>query len=212
MSRSDPEVSALNCASYVMLLMQDVLCTHESRSLPQQRRAERGRARQTRLRLSLDGRLILVVTPCLTSTQASAIWSCAALELCVHWLMPLARHLMARRLRAGRNVVLEQSYGVPKVINDGVSIARAIELEDPIENAGAQLIKEVRLCSASAYVGVPAKLADVPSRGHEAISSRSSSVLTRLKSSRLLLDASAGRERSTLWWTQIFLRYPASAG
>ena len=48
--------------------------------------------------------------------------------------------------RAGRNVVLEEAYGVPKVINDGVSIARAIELEDPIENAGAQLIKEVRAC------------------------------------------------------------------
>jgi chaperonin GroEL (HSP60 family) len=46
-------------------------------------------------------------------------------------------------LCAGRNVVLEQSYGVPQVINDGVSIARAIELEDPVENAGAQLIKEV---------------------------------------------------------------------
>ena len=44
---------------------------------------------------------------------------------------------------AGRNVVLEQSFGVPQVINDGVSIARAIELEDPYENAGAQLIKEV---------------------------------------------------------------------
>eukprot|EP00892_Ulva_mutabilis_P010802 jgi/Ulvmu1/8094/UM004_0333.1 len=43
----------------------------------------------------------------------------------------------------GRNVVLEQQYGVPQVINDGVSIARAIELEDPVENAGAQLIKEV---------------------------------------------------------------------
>ena len=48
------------------------------------------------------------------------------------------------RRSAGRNVVLEQPYGVPQVINDGVSIARAIELEDPIENAGAQLIKEVR--------------------------------------------------------------------
>lgn len=45
--------------------------------------------------------------------------------------------------RTGRNVVLEQGFGVPQVINDGVSIARAIELEDPIENAGAQLIKEV---------------------------------------------------------------------
>jgi len=43
----------------------------------------------------------------------------------------------------GRNVVLEQPYGVPQVINDGVSIARAIELADPVENAGAQLVKEV---------------------------------------------------------------------
>lgn len=41
-------------------------------------------------------------------------------------------------------MVLEQKFGVPQVINDGVSIARAIELADPVENAGAQLIKEVR--------------------------------------------------------------------
>lgn len=41
-------------------------------------------------------------------------------------------------------MVLEQKFGIPQVINDGVSIARAIELADPIENAGAQLIKEVR--------------------------------------------------------------------
>jgi chaperonin GroL len=43
----------------------------------------------------------------------------------------------------GRNVVLERPYSVPQVINDGVSIARAIELLDPVENAGAQLVKEV---------------------------------------------------------------------
>lgn len=35
---------------------------------------------------------------------------------------------------------------MPQVINDGVSIARAIELKDPVENAGAQLIKEVSMC------------------------------------------------------------------
>jgi hypothetical protein len=45
-------------------------------------------------------------------------------------------------LPTGRNVVLETPYGIPMVINDGVSIARAIELVDPFENAGAQLIKE----------------------------------------------------------------------
>jgi chaperonin GroL len=43
----------------------------------------------------------------------------------------------------GRNVVLEQPLGTPQVINDGVSIARSIELLDPVENAGAQLVKEV---------------------------------------------------------------------
>jgi len=43
----------------------------------------------------------------------------------------------------GRNVVLEKAYGSPTIINDGVSIAREIELEDPYENLGAQLVKEV---------------------------------------------------------------------
>lgn len=41
--------------------------------------------------------------------------------------------------------MLEQKYGTPQVINDGVSIARAIDLADLVENAGAQLIKEVGL-------------------------------------------------------------------
>ena len=50
-------------------------------------------------------------------------------------------------MHAGRNVVLESKFGVPQVINDGVSIARAIDLKDPVENAGAQLIKEVRCAS-----------------------------------------------------------------
>ncbi len=43
----------------------------------------------------------------------------------------------------GRNVVLEKKFGTPTITNDGVTIAREIELEDPYENAGAQLIKEV---------------------------------------------------------------------
>ncbi|MCI7813065.1 MAG: chaperonin GroEL [Lachnospiraceae bacterium] len=43
----------------------------------------------------------------------------------------------------GRNVVLDQSYGTPMIINDGVTIAKEIELEDRYENMGAQLVKEV---------------------------------------------------------------------
>ena len=43
----------------------------------------------------------------------------------------------------GRNVVLEKKYGAPTITNDGVSMAKDIELEDPFENMGAQLVKEV---------------------------------------------------------------------
>jgi len=43
----------------------------------------------------------------------------------------------------GRNVVLDKKYGSPTIINDGVTIAKEIELEDPYENMGAQLVKEV---------------------------------------------------------------------
>ena len=43
----------------------------------------------------------------------------------------------------GRNVVLDKSYGAPLITNDGVTIAKDIELEDPFENMGAQLVKEV---------------------------------------------------------------------
>ncbi|MEO5839413.1 MAG: chaperonin GroEL [Acidimicrobiales bacterium] len=43
----------------------------------------------------------------------------------------------------GRNVVLDKKFGAPTITNDGVSIAKEVELEDPFENLGAQLVKEV---------------------------------------------------------------------
>ena len=43
----------------------------------------------------------------------------------------------------GRNVVLDKNYGAPLITNDGVTIAKEIELEDPFENMGARLVKEV---------------------------------------------------------------------
>ena len=43
----------------------------------------------------------------------------------------------------GRNVVLDKKFGAPLITNDGVTIAKEIELEDPFENMGAQLVKEV---------------------------------------------------------------------
>lgn len=49
----------------------------------------------------------------------------------------------------GRNVVLERNYGAPEIVNDGVTIAREIELRDPEENVGAKLIQEVAAKSDS---------------------------------------------------------------
>ena len=43
----------------------------------------------------------------------------------------------------GRNVVIDKKFGAPTITNDGVTIAREVELEDPFENMGAQLVKEV---------------------------------------------------------------------
>ena len=43
----------------------------------------------------------------------------------------------------GRYIAIQRSYGAPTITNDGVSVAKEIELKDPIENMGAQLVKEV---------------------------------------------------------------------
>src|SRR2546428_7450635 len=66
-----------------------------------------------------------------------------------------ARHLLEHGVNAladavkvtlgprGRNVVLEKKFGPPTITNDGVTIAKEVELENPFENMGAQLVKEV---------------------------------------------------------------------
>ena len=64
----------------------------------------------------------------------------AALESGVHQLADTVRVTLGPK---GRNVVLDKSFGAPLITNDGVTIAKEIELEDAFENMGAQLIKEV---------------------------------------------------------------------
>ena len=43
----------------------------------------------------------------------------------------------------GRNVVIDRKFGAPTVTKDGVTVAKEVELEDPVENMGAQMVKEV---------------------------------------------------------------------
>ena len=64
----------------------------------------------------------------------------AALEAGVNKLADTVRVTLGPK---GRNVVLDKSYGTPLITNDGVTIAKEIELEDAFENIGAQLVKEV---------------------------------------------------------------------
>src|SRR6201996_1625963 len=54
----------------------------------------------------------------------------------------------------GRNVIIDKKFGAPAITKDGVTVAKEIELEDPIENMGAQMVKEV-----------PSKAADIAGDG-----------------------------------------------
>jgi chaperonin GroEL len=64
----------------------------------------------------------------------------AALEIGVNKLANTVKVTLGPK---GRNVVLDKSFGAPLITNDGVTIAKEIELDDPFENMGAQLVKEV---------------------------------------------------------------------
>ena len=63
-----------------------------------------------------------------------------ALEAGVNTLADTVKITMGPK---GRNVVLDKKYGAPLITNDGVTIAKEVELEDAFENMGAQLIREV---------------------------------------------------------------------
>src|SRR5271163_3646464 len=55
----------------------------------------------------------------------------------------LAKAVKATLGPKGRNVILDKSYGAPRITKDGVTVAKEIELEDPYENMGAQMVREV---------------------------------------------------------------------
>jgi chaperonin GroEL len=66
-----------------------------------------------------------------------------ARERMLHGVNVLANAVKVTLGPKGRNVVLERSYGAPRVTKDGVSVAKEIELKDKFENMGAQMVKEV---------------------------------------------------------------------
>ena len=56
---------------------------------------------------------------------------------------------------SGRNVILDKKYGGPTITKDGVTVAKEIELEDPYENMGAQLLREVASKTSNSPVTAP---------------------------------------------------------
>ena len=70
----------------------------------------------------------------------------------------------------GRNVVLDKKFGPPTITNDGVTIAKEIELSNPYENLGAQLVKEVATKTADvAGDGTTTATVRAQARGHEGL-------------------------------------------
>src|SRR6202521_5478389 len=66
-----------------------------------------------------------------------------AREAILRGVRKLARAVKVTLGPSGRNVVLEKSFGSPTITKDGVTVAKEIELDDPYENMGAQMVKEV---------------------------------------------------------------------
>ena len=66
-----------------------------------------------------------------------------ARERMLHGIDTLAHAVRVTLGPKGRNVVLDKSYGAPRITKDGVTVAKEIELEDKFENMGAQLVREV---------------------------------------------------------------------
>src|SRR5688500_19651076 len=66
-----------------------------------------------------------------------------AREKMLHGVDVLANAVKVTLGPKGRNVVLEKSFGAPRVTKDGVTVAKEIELEDKFENMGAQMVREV---------------------------------------------------------------------
>jgi len=76
-------------------------------------------------------------------TAKSVQFGARSREKLVHGVDVLANAVKVTLGPKGRNVVIEKAYGGPAITKDGVSVAREIELPDPIENMGAQMVKEV---------------------------------------------------------------------
>eukprot|EP00898_Chlorokybus_atmophyticus_P006028 jgi/Chlat1/6426/Chrsp45S05948 len=107
--------------------------------LPNRRRAEKALAPARSFRASSSGRRSSTV--CMAK-ELHFNTDGAALKKMKAGVDKLANLVGVTLGPKGRNVVLESKYGSPKIVNDGVTVAKEVELEDPVENVGARLVRQ----------------------------------------------------------------------
>ena len=95
----------------------------------------------------------------------------------------LARAVRVTLGPKGRNVVLDKSYGAPRITKDGVTVAKEIELSDRFENIGAQLVKQVALRTSDSPAMVRPRRRYLPKRSSRKAPRRSLPASTRWISS-----------------------------
>ena len=88
---------------------------------------------------------VISVLPVFPKSAAKPEWSQSAAAVCCLSSPPSASLKPQPLCPQGRNVVLEQKFGSPKIVNDGVTVAKEVELEDPVENIGAKLVRQVSM-------------------------------------------------------------------
>ena len=81
----------------------------------------------------------------------------------LHGIDTLAHAVRVTLGPKGRNVVLDKSFGAPRITKDGVTVAKEIELEDKFENMGAQMVREVA-SKSSDFAGDGTTTAKAPRR------------------------------------------------
>ena len=87
-----------------------------------------------------------------------------AREQILRGIQKLAKAVKVTLGPSGRVVILEKSFGAPTVTKDGVTVAKEIELDDPYENMGAQMVKEVASKSARTPATEPPPRPSTPKR------------------------------------------------
>ncbi len=93
--------------------------------------------------LKFSPKTILRIAPCVYTFSKNIVFGSKARARMLDGCNKLADTVQVTLGPKGRNVILDMTFGAPKITKDGVTVAKSIELEDRYEEMGAQLVKDV---------------------------------------------------------------------